>query len=809
MKTTIIHIIGIVQGVGFRPFIYRLAQICQLNGIVYNHPKGVTVELQGDDHCINNFLQALPLEAPPLSRIDSVQTETAQDRQIYSDFTIVESRQEGKPSTLISPDVCVCDDCLREMFDSHDRRYLYPFINCTHCGPRYTIIKQLPYDRPGTTMKPFALCGDCQIEYTNPLDRRFHAQPNACSVCGPRLKLWDAQQKEVTGDPVEKVIALLQQGKIVAIKSLGGFHLAVDATNDAAVRRLRERKGRDEKPFAVMIGNLTSARQLANISPQAETLLQSRERPIVLIRGSSFSHSCDREFVSSCVRKLSASIAPHHHELGLILPPTPLHYLIFFHPHCGGDFLADRPVFPALVMTSGNIRDEPIIKDDDEALPRLRDVADAILTHDRVIHVRCDDSVLRATATGRQPIRRARGYAPSPINLKNSSPQILAVGPELKNTICLTDENRAFVSPHIGDLENVPTLDYFAEAVNHFQTILDLHPNILAYDLHPEYLSTKYVHEQKRVDLVTVGVQHHFAHIASVMAEKQIDEPVIGLALDGTGYGTDGTIWGGEVLLCHTTHFRRAAHLRPLPMPGGSLAIKENWRMAFAYLRSAFGDAWQTVSSECLKQISQENLLLLDQAITANINAPFTSSLGRLFDAVASLLDIKHRNAFEGQAPMMLEAMATNGHPQFLLPFDITEQNHWAPVMQPTTSLNIDVMGSLPEIKTQIIDYSATIRTLVTNWQKGVDRAELAMAFHQTIVQSLTQITQHISQATGITTVVLSGGSWQNQILMQNTQKKMRALGYKVLTNELIPVNDGGVSLGQAFVASSLFGTKD
>jgi hydrogenase maturation protein HypF len=814
LTTEKIDINGIVQGVGFRPFIYNLAKEMGIKGYVLNNPQGVLIIAQAPKKIRDQFIKNIETQAPPLSRINEImRSDLANENQeTFSDFSIRESQNPGKPTTLISPDVCPCENCLNELFDPKDRRHHYPFINCTNCGPRFTIIQDLPYDRPFTTMSKFTLCQTCQAEYDKPEDRRFHAQPNACDLCGPHLSLTDSLGNEIKGDPMLKAIELIKQGKIIAIKALGGFQLACDATNDDAVQRLRERKKRDEKPFAIMCGDLEDVKTLAALSIEEEMLLESRERPIVIVARR-----------TSHVSRIGQAVAPDNPYLGVMLPSTPLHYLLYYHSEAGGDFTNKKATFPALVMTSGNISEEPIIKNDDEAFKRLAPVVDAFLTHDRPIHVRCDDSILRLTNDKPKLIRRARGFAPAPIFTKLNYPPILAVGAELKNTLCITDNNRAFVSQYIGDLENIPTLDYFAEAIDHFKSILNIDPKIIAYDLHPEYLSTKYVMDnyspretspstpfrvndvpfdsaQGKRPATRVPVQHHHAHIASVMAEHDLIDPVIGFSCDGTGYGLDETIWGGEVLICSPTNFFRAAHLRQVPLPGGSKAIKEPWRMALAYLKDSFGPEALDLPLDSLKQISKSELLILNQAIDKKLNAPLTSSLGRLFDAISSLLNIKHTVSFEGQAAMMLEALATNNSSAKKLPYEIREKE----IQVFPDYLNSHQDTSLPTLKNQLeLDYRPLIRNLVQEMIGDTSLAILAKSFHLSLISSFLEIAQIIRKNTGIQTVALSGGSWQNQILSQKMTKELKNQGFTVYTNELVPVNDGGISLGQAYIAAT------
>jgi hydrogenase maturation protein HypF len=570
-----IEVSGIVQGVGFRPYIYRLATARHLKGTIGNTSAGVTIEIQGPAETVRDFVDRLPAEAPPLARITSftvLDVPCVDAAAGEEDFRIVHSHEGEEVRTLISPDVAICADCLREMFDPQDRRFRYPFINCTNCGPRFTIIRDIPYDRPSTSMAKFPMCPACLAEYENPLDRRFHAQPNACWECGPRVELWDKSgQKIPCGDPVVAAAAALRAGHIVAVKGLGGFHLAADATNAASVELLRQRKRRVEKPFAVMVPDLSAAEKICELDDAGRTALQSIQRPIVLLKKVVLQQEAPS--------MIPDAVAPFNRYLGVFLPYTPLHYL-----------LLDEGKFDALVMTSGNLSEEPIAIDNQEAVKRLNGLADYFLVHNRDILLRCDDSVVRVAGGVTRQLRRSRGFVPVPVFLKDEQATVLAVGGELKNTICLTKGRNAFLSQHVGDLENVESYSFFHEAIEHLGRILEIRPQIIAYDLHPDYFSTKWALEQDGVaGSSVVGVQHHHAHIASCMAENHLAGRVIGFALDGTGYGSDGKIWGGEVLVADYEGFERAAHFEYVALPGGAAAIREPWRMAVSYLAHHFG----------------------------------------------------------------------------------------------------------------------------------------------------------------------------------------------------------------------------
>ncbi len=800
-----IEVTGIVQGVGFRPFVHNLAEKHHLGGYVLNNPYGVLIEVEGEPGVVDDFVHDIEHNAPPLSRIVEIKRKVIEKYSPanefinrYSNFEIRESVHKGHPFTLVPPDVCVCNDCLEELFNPKDRRYLYPFINCTNCGPRFTIIRDLPYDRPFTTMSDFTMCPECRSEYKNPRNRRFHAQPDACPVCGPRVELMDGDGKPMPCDPVLTAIELLRKGLIVAIKGLGGFHLAVDGTNNEAVNRLRFRKHREEKPLALMVGSIKDASHLVHLGVIEEQVLYGRERPILLLPRNENSPVAD-------------SVAPDNTYLGVMLPYTPLHYLLFFHPDAGGNYISGESLFPALVMTSGNISEEPVCKDNEETIKNLAGIADAFLVHNRDIYVRCDDSVVSIVRGEASFIRRSRGYVPVPVFLPEDTPSVLAFGGELKNTICITDGKRAFTSQHIGDMENIPTLDFFHEAVVHFRKILELKPHIFAYDLHPEYLSTRYFmqleDELKDEDYGAVGVQHHHAHIASVLAEHGHDGPVIGFSMDGTGYGPDGTIWGGEILLCTKFNFARLAHLDYVSMPGGESAVHEPWRMAFAYLKKAFENDWKNLNLPCINRVLPRDLDVLAQACDTGLNCPETSSLGRLFDAVASIIDLRHISKYEGQAAIMLDMLAQKEDMGDVLPYSIlqSEPEHFEDY--PVIRGNLRKIN-LPVEKTPtvgfILDYRPLVRALVEGIQSNRPKSKLAIDFHTTLIASFMEVVERIREATGITTIALSGGCWQNRILSERFPVLLKEKGYEVLTNRLVPTNDGGLSLGQAYIASNI-----
>ena len=640
---------GIVQGVGFRPFVYGEALHWNLVGFVLNDSRGVTIEVEGTSESLDGFQQALHEKAPPLARIDTL---IAEPIALCYDtiFTIAQSQAGAERHALISHDTATCDDCLHELFDPVDRRFHYPFINCTNCGPRFTIIQDVPYDRDKTTMRVFPMCKDCQREYDDPLNRRFHAQPNACPVCGPQVSLLNEAGEAINRTPglqdVDPIIAAAQQlatGAILTIKGLGGYHLACDALNVESVKRLRQRKHREAKPFALMVPDLETATRLCQVSDAEATLLLSHQRPVVLLSQR-----------SDC--PVAPDVAPAHDTLGVMLPYTPLHHLLL---RAFAEISEPEGSYhlPVLVMTSGNLSDEPIAYKDDDARQRLASIAKDVLLHNRDIYMRCDDSVTRMAAGGTQIFRRSRGYAPEPILLSfDLSVPLLACGAHLKNTFCLGKGRQAFVSHHIGDLENLETLTSFREGIEHFQRLFDIHPAVVAYDLHPEYLATKYALDTHIPQ--KIGVQHHHAHIASVLAEHGLQEPVIGIAADGTGYGTDGAVWGCEIMTADFQEFARLAHLDYVPLPGGEQAVRQPWRMAAVYLAQAYGNDFLELDIPFVHQLDKSKWHALAQMIAHGINSPPTSSLGRLFDAVAALLELRREVMYEGQAAIELEMLA-------------------------------------------------------------------------------------------------------------------------------------------------------
>jgi hydrogenase maturation protein HypF len=782
-----IHITGVVQGVGFRPFVYTLATRLALTGWVRNTSAGVDIEVDGPSDALQAFVEGLQKESPPLSHIDDLIVE---ERPVngYTKFEILHSQPIADAFQPISPDISICPDCLRELFDPDDRRYRYPFINCTNCGPRFTIIEDIPYDRPKTTMAGFELCTDCAEEYDNPLDRRFHAQPVACPECGPQVWI------EPTGKPQESpnlnadaaiwaAQRLLAQGKIVAIKGLGGFHLACDATNPIAVAELRHRKLRVDKPFALMMPDLETVQQHCFVNEAESSLLESRERPIVILR---------RRPEST----IAAQVAPQQDTLGVMLPYTPLHYLLLYegdHPAKVGSTVA-----PVLVMTSGNISEEPIATENDEARERLGPLADAFLLHNRPIRTRCDDSVMRVFrseleseehGSALMPLRRSRGYAPFPVRLPWDAPPLLAAGAELKNTFCITRGTYAFLSHHIGDLENYETLESFQDGVEHFERLFRIRPQALVYDLHPNYLATRYAQARaERDNLPAIGVQHHHAHIAACMVEHGLsgEQPVIGVAFDGTGYGDDGAIWGGEFLLANYQGYRRAAHLVYVPLPGGDAAIRKPARTALAHLWHADLD-WDPKIPSPAALCVEERTALRSQ-LEKNINAPLTSSMGRLFDAAAALSGVRQKVNYEAQAAIEFEALV-NPDEKGAYDFELYKgknrsESNLAPLQ---------------------VDPAPLIASLCADQLAGVPLPILAARFHNGVARMVVEVCRHLRTETNLDVVALSGGVWQNMVLLAKTVAYLEQAGFTVLLHHQVPSNDGGLALGQAAIAADYF----
>jgi hydrogenase maturation protein HypF len=757
-----IRVRGTVQGVGFRPFVYRLAQELRLAGWVLNDTQGVAIEVQGPAPALRLFEQRLSSDAPPLSRVDAVETRATPALDADATFQIRASRS-GAVKTSVPPDTATCADCLGELFDPADRRHRYAFINCTQCGPRYTLTRALPYDRAMTSMAPFPLCPACRREYTDPMDRRFHAEPNACPVCGPALRLVDALGRPIPGDPIAATLGLLRDGRVVAVKGLGGFHLACDARQAATVAGLRQRKQREEKPFAVMAANLPSAARWVHADGAEQALLQAAERPIVLLPLRD-----DRP-------DALAGIAPGLRVLGMMLPSTPIQFLLF-HEAAGrpsGSHWLQQAQDLLLVMTSANPGGEPLVIGNDEALARLEGIADAVLLHDRDIVARCDDSVLRLLPSAApQFIRRARGYTPCPIKLPRAGPPVLATGAWLKNTVCLTRGDEAFLSPHVGDLDNAATCDALVEMVEHLCAVLDVRPQAVAHDLHPDFFSTRFALEFAADRALPLqAVQHHHAHIAAVAAEHGVHGPLLGLALDGIGLGTDGGAWGGELLQVDGAAFRRLGHLAPIALPGGDVAAREPWRMAAAALQ-CIGRGAQIEA----RFGHRPGAGAVAQMLARGLRCPPTSSMGRWFDAAAGLLGVRDTSAYEGQAPMLLEAMAASARPL-------------APAAELAALVACTADGHLDP------------GPLIARLADESDAAHGAALFHHAMADGLARWVQGAAASTGVRTVAFGGGCFLNALLTALLGQRLRDAGLRVLEARQAPPNDGGIALGQAWVA--------
>jgi hydrogenase maturation protein HypF len=750
---------GAVQGVGFRPFVYRLATELELNGWVSNSGQGVFIEVEGGRDSLQGFLLRLEKDKPPRAVVQSLESSFL-DAIGHRGFEIRESENRGDKTALILPDIATCADCLREILDPANRRFRYPFTNCTNCGPRFSIIEALPYDRANTSMKRFTMCLECEREYHDPLDRRFHAQPTACPKCGPQLQLWDGNGAIVSerDEALRRAIGAVCEGKILALKGLGGFQFIVDARNKGAVARVRDRKRREEKPFALMYPSLEAVRIDCEVSRLEERLLLSPESPIVLL-----------STIRNPESAIAASIAPGNPNLGVMLPYTPLHYLLMREHN-----------FP-IVATSGNLSDEPICIDECEALKRLRGVADLFLVHNRPIVRGVDDSIVRVMCEREMVLRRARGYAPLPIHIKSEirNPQseiVLAVGAHLKNTVALKIDNNIFVSQHIGDLETKQAYAAFGRAAADLPRLYDAKVEIVACDMHPEYLSTKFA---SQLTPTKIPVQHHWAHIAACMAENEIEAPALGVAWDGTGYGLDGSIWGGEFLLAvKDGSFERVAHLRQFRLPGGDKAVKEPRRSALGVLHEVLGEnVW---NEDLIRSIfSSDELSILRKMLEKNLNAPVTSSAGRLFDAVSALIGLRQRASFEGQAAMELEFKA-DVDLRDAYPFTLTEK---IPV---------------------VIDWEPAIRGALGDIKNGGSRGAISAKFHNMLVQSIVAVARRIGEPT----VVLSGGCFQNRLLIERAVKRLREENLRPYWHQRIPPNDGGIALGQT-VAAAMIGNEN
>jgi hydrogenase maturation protein HypF len=777
---------GTVQGVGFRPYVFRLAESLHLKGFVTNTSEGVFIDVEGSR--LPEFLLRLFREAPPLSRISDVSI-TNLPVQGYRDFSIQHSldQAEGLPFTLVSPDVSVCDDCLKELIDPRDRRYLYPFINCTNCGPRYSITRSVPYDRPNTTMSSFTMCTDCQKEYEDPRNRRFHAQPNACPACGPAAEFRVRSAECGTGNEgaITEAIQLLQRGGIIAVKGLGGFHIACDALNDEAVGRLREKKRKSNKPFAVMAPTIDAAEQFSVIAETEKNILRSSRRPVVLL-------------AKRPGNLLPEAVSPGNRNLGVMLPYTPLHYLLFYHP-LDEQPIRTQPHFTALVMTSGNLSEEPIVRDNDEAIRKLSQLADGFLLHNRDIFMRVDDSVIRVRSeecgvrseekshdgtanTAIAFLRRSRSYAPDPISLAEEGPEVLGCGADLKNTFTITKGKFAIPGQHIGDMENYETIAFFEESLANLKAVYRSDPRILVHDLHPGYSSTKWAKERGAGCMghgVTLyGIQHHYAHIGSVMAEHGLTEKVIGVAFDGTGYGTDGNLWGGEFLVADIGGFERVGQIKYIPLPGGEAAIREPWRTAVSMVIGA-GRERTRDSLDMTGFVQRYGKAALEQVITVAQSielSPLASGAGRVFDAVSALLGICDRNTFEGEAAMALEASTVEGVEE-AYPVELEGENGYT-----------------------VVNFASSIRSIIADIAQPVPREIVATKFHNTVISAIRTIVRDISTRYGIKDVALSGGTFQNLYLLDRTARLLASEGLNIFINQKVPCNDGGISLGQAYL---------
>jgi hydrogenase maturation protein HypF len=751
---------GAVQGVGFRPFIYRLATEMKLSGWVSNSSQGVFIEVEGRVENLWQFLQRIESEKPPRSFIQSMESSYL-DAAGYMSFEIHESFGEGEKTAVVLPDIGTCPDCLREIYDPEDRRFRYPFTNCTNCGPRFSIIETLPYDRAGTTMKGFVMCERCLAEYENPLDRRFHAQPNACPECGPHLELWDHQGSIIASqdDALSGACAAIREGKIVAAKGIGGFHLMVDARNEGAVRHLRHLKAREEKPLALMYPSLAMVQRHCDVSALEERLLLSPESPIVLMN-----HRRSQEVGSN---EIAPSVAPGNPCLGIMLPYSPLHHL-----------LLSELGFP-VVATSGNRSDEPICTNEREALVRLCGIARFFLVHNRPVARHVDDSIVRVMAGRAIILRRARGYAPLPAHLKMTLPQVLAVGAHLKNTVAIGFDNQVVISQHIGDLETPQAFDAFDRVTKDLSMLYEFEPNLVACDMHPNYISTKF---GRQSGLKTISVQHHYAHILSCMAENEIDGPVLGISWDGTGYGLDGTIWGGEFLLVDGISFNRAGHLRTFRLPGGEKAITEPRRSALGLLHEIYGDGLFAMQKlPPVRSFTAEELQVVRKMLENKINSPVTSSMGRLFDVVGAILDLLQITRYEGQAAMMLE-FALHG---------------------------VDTDVAYPVLiekgpQARIVNWEPMIRQIIGDIESDVPAGLISARFHNTLAEIIVSMAKNLRQKR----VVLSGGCFQNKYLTERAIVRLSAEGFRPYWHQRIPPNDGGIALGQA-VAAARFRAKE
>lgn len=739
-----IHIRGLVQGVGFRPFVYRMAIKHHVCGWVENNNEGVLIHAEASAENLGAFGQDLRKLAPPAANIQALEQKPAKNDS-FQEFSIKKSSNRSDAVTEVSPDIAVCNECLHDM-QTQPHRLAYPFINCTNCGPRFTIIRSLPYDRPLTTMAPFQMCEVCRQEYTHILDRRFHAQPVACMQCGPVYQIWPGMESFSDGFALAALIAkTIDEGGIVALKGLGGFHLVCDALNEKAVSRLRYRKNREGKPMAVMMENLETAAAFFSIDQAEEKELTSWRRPIVLLN-----NKVD----------LAPSVSDGLHTTGLVLPYMPLHYQLFVKLHTR-----------AIVLTSGNVSDEPVLIDDENAYNQLKRIADLVIGYNRAIHNRADDSVAFVSGGEARLIRRSRGYTPSPVQLRLPVEGILATGAELNNTFAFGKGNQAIISQHIGDLKNAETLSFYEESYNRFAKLFRFTPALIACDSHPDYLSTQFA---RSLGIETIEVQHHHAHIASCMAEHGLDEKVIGIAMDGTGYGTDGTIWGAEFFICDLAGFERKYHFDSVPLPGGDQVTKQGWRTAMAYLHKYFGDQLPFAKLPFLKKVDAEKQAMIRQMLDKKLNTPLSSGAGRLFDAVAALTNICPESRYHAEAPMRLEAaIRKNWRGKYLY-----------------------------EIEGEVILFRKLFYQLMKDIRSGTAESEMAAKFHNTIIAIVLDVSRRMLQASGLKKVVLSGGSFQNRYLLENSSNLLKKMGFEVYTQAQLPSNDGGIALGQLAIAA-------
>lgn len=759
-RARLITITGVVQGVGFRPFVYRLAERHGVTGWVRNTSAGVEILAQAAPETLEAFVEALRREAPPLAHIESLDSITAPCDTSYDSFQILPSEAQPNAYQLVSADIATCPECLRELLDEGNRRFRYPFTNCTNCGPRFTIIQGMPYDRPNTTMSAFPMCPDCEAEYHSPSDRRFHAQPNACPVCGPHLTLLDSQGLPLAerDEAMRLAVDALRQSAIVALKGLGGYQLACDATDAAAVARLRERKRRPHKAFAVMVADVAKADRYACVGPAERELLASTAAPIVLLPA--------REGAP-----IAPEVASGLNTLGLMLPYTPLHHLLL------------RDVGRPLVMTSGNLSEEPIAQENDEALERLRGIADYFLGHNRGIHSRYDDSVWFAPLGAAQPVRRARGYAPLPVRLPVVTRPLLALGPELKATFCLARDGYAFLSQHIGDMQNVETYEHYDQTLALYRKLFDIEPELAACDMHPDYHTTRLAADLR---LAVVRVQHHHAHLAALLAEHRLDEPVIGVVWDGNGYGLDGAVWGGEFLLGDARGFERAAHLEVLPLPGGDAATANPYRIAWAYLWALLGR-----DEAARLRVPSAERDVLAQMVGRSLRTASTSSAGRLFDAVSALLGVRRTVSYEAQAAIELEALAR--------PCGAPATYRWGV----ETQAGVQRWGVTGErvASTRVLKLGPMFADLLADLEQGEPIAAMSYRFHSTMADLIAATCQALRDATGLNVVGLSGGVFQNRLLLELVLPRLEGAGLHVLTHRQVPCSDGGVALGQALIA--------